>query len=164
MCQVIEQACEADSDCPERWTCEENPEGVCWAGPDGAMGCEPADPPLLCRPPYYDLGGYPVRGEDDASGNPSTGTPTTGGAVPPESPSAPQQPGVPSTNTPPSPQPVSGPSGDEENGAGASDVDGRGGCTVAVGPAAAGTSSAFLALAAALAFAVRRRLKRRARA
>lgn len=53
-CQMIEQACESDSDCLENWSCAENPEGVCWADAEGGSGCEPADPAKICQPPQPD--------------------------------------------------------------------------------------------------------------
>jgi MYXO-CTERM domain-containing protein len=87
-CVAVKAACTeatAAADCPSGWTCEENPEGVCFSGPDGS-GCTPADPPFVCMPPFHDLGGG-TRGEDDDGGS-STGGETPvgipdGGAEPP---------------------------------------------------------------------------------
>jgi hypothetical protein len=83
-CRVIEKACTADGDCPSGWSCEDNPEGVCWSGPEGS-GCEPADPASLCAPPYADLVGGAVRGEDgdSTSGGGPSGLPDGGMAEPP---------------------------------------------------------------------------------
>jgi hypothetical protein len=129
---------------------------VCWSGPDGS-GCEPGDPAKLCMPPYIDVGGYPGRGEDSAGPG---GTPPRGNGETPTSPGSPE-PGVPATGNPPAPTPT--PSEGVEENADAADAD-SGGCTVSAAPRAGGTSGVVFALAAALSFAVRRRLQRRARA
>jgi len=83
-CQVTVVACDAASDCPAGWSCGENPEGSCWSGPEGS-GCEPADPAMLCVPPYDDVtgggrgGGSDLGGEESPSGSPDGGiiTPPT---------------------------------------------------------------------------------------
>jgi len=85
-CQVTTVACtEATvaSDCPAGWTCRENPEGSCWSGPEGS-GCEPADPPMLCAPPYVDVVGGRGEGSDSGSGEVPAGNPD-GGTPPPKS-------------------------------------------------------------------------------
>lgn len=145
-CQVIERACEVDSDCPARWSCEDNPEGVCWSGPDGS-GCEPGDPPKLCLPPYRSLGGYPGRGENSGG----VGTPTSGNPEPSPEPGAP--PVAP-------PGPTEDPNAELDRGPDASD---GGGCTLAQARTG-GASGALFAAMAALAFAVRRRRDARPRA
>jgi len=88
-CQVTVVACTAETvadDCPAGWTCRENPEGSCWSGPEGS-GCEPADPPMLCAPPYVDVtGGGPGRGGTDVGGEESpSGNPDGGVTTPPNS-------------------------------------------------------------------------------
>jgi MYXO-CTERM domain-containing protein len=81
-CVAAKTACTeatAAADCPSGWTCEDNPEGVCFSGPDGS-GCTPADPPKLCRPPFSDLGGG-ARGDDGGeNGSVTGGTPIGGDA------------------------------------------------------------------------------------
>jgi hypothetical protein len=69
-CVMIERACSADDQCPSGWSCEDNPDGACWASSDGSMGCEPADPAKLCLPPYRDLGGGGY-GEKTSAGAPT---------------------------------------------------------------------------------------------
>jgi hypothetical protein len=85
-CVPIKAACSeqtAASDCPSGWSCVDNPEGVCFSGPEGS-GCTPADPPQICAPPFSDLGGS-GRGVDDGEstgGETPVGTPD-GGTAPP---------------------------------------------------------------------------------
>jgi hypothetical protein len=83
-CVVIERACSADSQCPSGWSCEDNPDGVCWASSDGSTGCEPADPAKLCLPPYRDLGGGGY-GETTSAGKPTT---PDGSSSPPGNPAS----------------------------------------------------------------------------
>jgi MYXO-CTERM domain-containing protein len=52
-CEMIEVACTVDADCASGWTCQDNPEGVCWATSTGESGCTPADPPRYCVPPGW---------------------------------------------------------------------------------------------------------------
>jgi MYXO-CTERM domain-containing protein len=84
-CRVTPTECTtetAESDCPSGWTCGENPEGVCFSGPDGS-GCTPADPPMVCFPPYADLeGGYRGGGTNDGGEDAPTGS-LDGGTTPP---------------------------------------------------------------------------------
>jgi hypothetical protein len=80
-CVLIETACTAATDCPSGWTCGENPEGVCSSGPDGSS-CTPADPPLVCMPPFSDLGGGRGIGED-GNAEPDLPGGTDAGAEPP---------------------------------------------------------------------------------
>lgn len=86
-CQVTTKACNSvtvASDCPAGWTCGENPEGSCWSGPSGS-GCEPADPAMICIPPYADVtGGGRGEGSDSGSGEVPAGNPD-GGTPPPTS-------------------------------------------------------------------------------
>lgn len=80
-CVARVKACTSDTDCESGWTCGDNPNGVCWSRADGQTGCEPADPPKLCSPPYSDLSGYggtrgvATQGEFDASVEPPTVAP-----------------------------------------------------------------------------------------
>ena len=84
VCNVRVLACSVDEGCPTSWTCGANPNGVCFANSDGTTGCT-ADPPMICLPPYYDLGfgTGASKGEDGGTtvgggtaGSPSTGMPT----------------------------------------------------------------------------------------
>jgi MYXO-CTERM domain-containing protein len=78
-CVAVRTACtDATSNavCPSGWTCEDNPDGVCFSGPEGS-GCTPADPAKLCTPPFSDLGGS--RGSDGEEGGNAVG----GGSGPP---------------------------------------------------------------------------------
>jgi hypothetical protein len=86
-CVAVKVACTdatAAADCPSGWSCEDNPEGVCFSGPEGS-GCTPADPPELCLPPFHDLGGG-GKGVDDGEST-SGGVPVgaDAGAEPPTS-------------------------------------------------------------------------------
>ncbi len=65
-CVLDQAACTSDADCQAGFTCEDNPNGVCWASPDGDMGCSTPDPAKLCMPPYTDLYGGVGRSEDGA--------------------------------------------------------------------------------------------------
>ncbi len=74
-CRVVTMACTKETesaDCPSGWTCEQNPSGTCWVSVDGGSGCEPADPPMLCVPPYASLGGPGRGGVDQGSDSPTT--------------------------------------------------------------------------------------------
>jgi MYXO-CTERM domain-containing protein len=84
-CKLIIAECTAANDCPRGWTCEDNPTGSCWADANGNSGCEPADPPKYCAPPYASLAtdGRGIAGEganaggsdsSDGSVKPPTGT------------------------------------------------------------------------------------------
>ncbi len=66
-CQLSETACEEDADCPDSWTCQDNPEGACWADSEGNTGCEPADPERICMPPGYSVGILEVAAADSAA-------------------------------------------------------------------------------------------------
>lgn len=84
-CVMVETACATDANCAAGWTCRDNPEGVCWAGPNGERGCEPADPPKLCMPPYSDLPTHGGRATVDDSGEaaaPPAGNPSNAPSVP----------------------------------------------------------------------------------
>jgi hypothetical protein len=88
-CELIVTACSTAADCPDQWSCEPNPEGSCSRAADGTTSCEPADPALLCVPPYAELGrGIGASGEDNdflpGSGAP-TSSPESGSAPPPSS-------------------------------------------------------------------------------
>ncbi len=66
-CQLIEVACQQDGDCPEGYSCIDNPEGMCWTDTEGNGGCTTPDPARVCRPPYAAYGGYGVA--EDAEGS-----------------------------------------------------------------------------------------------
>lgn len=91
-CVVIEQACEEDTDCPQDWSCIDNPAGVCWADTEGNTGCEEADPARVCTPPGQEFGiaeaGIATSGAADtgASSGPAEGEDgrATGGELPPD--------------------------------------------------------------------------------
>jgi MYXO-CTERM domain-containing protein len=146
-CRVTKVACTAESaeiDCPSGWTCVDNPEGVCFDGPDDS-GCTPADPPMVCSPPYADLGGgYRGSGEDDGSSGTPTGGLPDGGATPPNGTggTASGQPGDPATE--------SGDSGGAVEG---------GGCSVSRAPGSLGSALAAFVLTV-LGFAGLRRRRR----
>jgi MYXO-CTERM domain-containing protein len=146
-CVLIEQACETDAQCPSGWSCDDNPEGECWASSDGSSGCTPADPAKLCLPPYRDLGGYSGRGE----------VTNTGGSVPDQPPKAggptpgPIAPGTGSGTGEPISAPVAESAGDAD-----AELDSRGGCSVA-GTSGGGAGSVGAAgLLALLGLALRR--------
>ena len=71
-CVLDRIACASDADCAAGFTCEDNPEGVCWASPDGDSGCTEPDPPMLCMPPYSDLYGGVGRSEGGLTGQPES--------------------------------------------------------------------------------------------
>jgi MYXO-CTERM domain-containing protein len=146
-CVADRVACDADSDCPSGWSCADNPEGVCWSGPNGDMGCSPGDPPKLCMPPYVNLGGgYPTRGEDsNGSGSGSPGTPTSPG------------------DAAGSPNPGSVPPGfeDENETASNSDAESDSGCSVALGPTPGSGASGLAALGALVALVLGRSVRTR---
>jgi hypothetical protein len=56
-CELVITECAEANDCQSGWTCEDNPSGVCWADANGNSGCEPADPPRYCVPPYASIVG-----------------------------------------------------------------------------------------------------------
>jgi MYXO-CTERM domain-containing protein len=153
-CVPIQVACATDADCVAGWTCVDNPNGVCWSGPDGVGGCTPADPPKVCQPPY--AGGIPGGvGE----GTPATGVPGSGPTVPPTVPGAEPAPapGEPtrgndsgSAATPVPANPASNESANNDSNAS------EGGCSVSAAPATA-SGFAWLALGLAGMFGVRRR-------
>lgn len=74
-CELEEVACDADADCENGFTCEDNPEGGdCWASSDGQSGCTEPDPAKLCLPPYFDLAGsVDGRGKGLSAGEDSSG-------------------------------------------------------------------------------------------
>ena len=80
VCELIRTACTTVADCPEDFSCVDNPEGSCSASSDGSPPvCEPADPAKLCMPPYYDLfGGGGVATDDGGALTPESGAPTRG--------------------------------------------------------------------------------------
>lgn len=86
-CVAIEVACTTDSDCVSGWSCRDNPEGVCWSGPNGEQGCSPADPPKLCVPPHASVPTGGPRGEGTNIGGPGISNPASG--QPPASPQGP---------------------------------------------------------------------------
>lgn len=144
-CVMIKTACTADADCPAGWSCKDNPEGVCWSGPDGE-GCQPADPAKLCMPPYYDLGGGRGVAEDGSTkgpGSPDIPVPAAG-----------QDNGGELAGTPdPSPAP---PSGVPQSTSQPNASSGGGGCSVS--PASTPLSGyALLALGFASLLRMRRR-------
>lgn len=133
-CVAIETACNADADCVSGWSCRDNPEGVCWAGPNGEHGCTPADPPRLCMPPYSTVPTGAPRGEDTNEGGYETPGSTP---VPPAT---------------PDPQPTPSPESADDLLGGRTE----GGC--AMTPARSGSSGlAFIMLSLASALAFRRR-------
>jgi MYXO-CTERM domain-containing protein len=140
-CVPVKAACTeatAAADCPSGWTCVDNPEGVCFSGPEGS-GCTPADPPMVCAPPFSDLGGG-VRGGDDGG--------ETGGGTPV---------GLPDGGTEP---PAAGGAGRSGNGAENDDAmsSERGGCSVTrPSGASSGALAGFVLAALGLVLARRRR-------
>ncbi len=144
-CVPNEVACDADSDCPSGWSCADNPEGVCWSGPNGDAGCSPGDPPKLCMPPYVNLGGgYPARGED-SNGSGSPGTPTSSGDAA----------GGPNPNPLPP-----GFEGESETASNA-DTESESGCSVALGPTPGSGTSGLAALGALVALVLGRCVRTR---
>jgi MYXO-CTERM domain-containing protein len=73
-CQLEIVGCDVNADCASGFTCEDNRDGSCTMGSDGETVCETPDPAKVCMPPYTDLtgdiGAYPSRGADEASGGP----------------------------------------------------------------------------------------------
>ncbi len=65
-CKPQIQACSIDADCPESWTCGDNPEGVCSISSDGVVDCPEPDPAKLCLPPYYDVIGLVTTGSAES--------------------------------------------------------------------------------------------------
>lgn len=84
-CKLVEVGCNAASDCPAGFTCEDNPSGSCWASSDGSSGCDVPDPAKICAPPYTDLVNGAGRAEDGGGelGVP-TGSTGTGAPEPPK--------------------------------------------------------------------------------
>jgi len=80
-CRLVEVGCNAASDCPAGFTCEDNPSGSCWASSDGSSGCDVPDPAKICAPPYTDLIGGVGRAQDSGG---ELGVPT-GAPEPPKS-------------------------------------------------------------------------------
>jgi hypothetical protein len=78
-CELDRVACDSSADCQAGFTCEENPDGECWAASDGTSGCTEPDPPRLCMPPYVDLYGGGSRAVDGVSSGHESGAPS--GAV-----------------------------------------------------------------------------------
>jgi hypothetical protein len=80
-CYLEPVACEADKDCDDDFTCQDNPEGAdCWASSDGQSGCTEPDPAKLCLPPYFDLTNSVARGESFESATDDAGGKGTGAA------------------------------------------------------------------------------------
>jgi len=136
-CEVVETACATNAECAAGWTCQDNPEGVCWADANGQTGCTPADPARLCAPPYSNLpvaGGFgegrPTTGGIPANGGPQSGD---GGGLP-----------------------ASGQS--EEDGAGAQASGG--GCSISAVPKTDASPLAWLGVALGAAVGLRRRARR----
>jgi MYXO-CTERM domain-containing protein len=110
-CVVDRVACASDADCAAGFTCEDNPEGVCWQSSDGDSGCTEPDPPKLCMPPYTDLYGGVGRSEGGLAGQP-------------ESPAGDAASGSGDSNT-------AGESDGDDNAASGSGKSNSGGCSVA---------------------------------
>lgn len=73
-CKLDITECSADADCAAGFTCEDNPEGTCWASSDGESGCTTPDPAKICMPPYIDLyGGYGRDEQADSGSGPLGG-------------------------------------------------------------------------------------------
>jgi hypothetical protein len=137
-CVVIERACSADDQCPSGWSCEDNPDGVCWAKPDGSSGCEPADPAKLCLPPYRDLGGG------------GYGEETSGGTVTPDGSTSPP-------GNPASAGPGEAPVPNGELAADQASLDSESsGCSMAALPGGSASGAGLSVFGALLAFALRR--------
>jgi hypothetical protein len=137
-CVVIERACSADDQCPSGWSCEDNPDGVCWAKPDGSTGCEPADPAKLCLPPYRDLGGG------------GYGEETSGGTVTPDG-------STPPAGNPASAGPGEGPVPNSALGTDQASLDSESsGCSMVALPGGSASGAGLSVFGALLAFALRR--------
>jgi len=67
------QACSTDADCPESWTCGENPDSVCSISSDGVTDCPEPEPAKLCLPPYYDVIGAVTGGSAESGDGLLTG-------------------------------------------------------------------------------------------
>ena len=140
-CVVIERACTADGQCPSGWSCEDNPDGVCWASPDGSTGCEPGDPPKLCLPPYRDLGGGGYG--EEASGGPTTPTTPDDSGSPPSNPAS-----VP---------PAAAPGSNSDLATEQASLDNESsGCSMVALPGRAASGAGLSVFGALLAFALRR--------
>lgn len=147
-CKLTIKACATANDCASGWTCEDNPEGACWASSDGSSGCDTPDPAKICAPPYTDLVGG--RGHSaDGSGEGTAvglGDPNSGSPTPPKG----------ATDTGGTPASASG---DDDSETAASD-DSSSGCSVGQRGTSGGAELGFAAFAAlALAGARRRRAR-----
>jgi MYXO-CTERM domain-containing protein len=88
-CKLKVTACEAASDCPAGFTCEDNP-ADCWASSDGSSGCNTPDPAKICAPPYTELvGGVGSHGSAEDSSGTATGGDTQAGEPPKGAPADP---------------------------------------------------------------------------
>jgi hypothetical protein len=85
-CQVIEQTCTSDADCPTDWSCVMDDPPPCIAPEEGGdPDCgSTTESRSLCVPPYSDLVGYPGAGGGDEDS----------GEVPPGVPEQPPEPGA----------------------------------------------------------------------
>ena len=136
-CNLKVIACSVDQGCLPGWTCGANPNGSCFASSDGTTGCT-ADPPLICLPPYADLGFQYAKGEDASGG----GTVVTGTA------------GTTSTGEPPTADQGGSSAGSAGTASGASkdsssgtESEDSGGCAVGHARGPLGASLGFAALA-----------------
>ena len=81
-CQQQQIVCDGDADCPEHWSCQDNPNGVCWRDAEsGESECEPADPARLCMPPgqHWGMAGDTVLTTGEADPAADEAVPATGG-------------------------------------------------------------------------------------